>query len=57
VGKPLGNTTTWKTGVDGRIILKQVFQKWVGGIDWIGLAQERDSWQTLVNAVMKPRVP
>jgi hypothetical protein len=44
-------------GVDGRKILKQVFKKWGGGIDWIGLAQERDSWQALVNAVMNPRVP
>jgi hypothetical protein len=29
-------------GVDGRIILKWVFEKWVGGMDWIDLAQDRD---------------
>jgi len=28
--------------VDGRIILKFVFTKWDGGIDWIDPAQDRD---------------
>jgi len=28
-----------------------------GYIDWIGLAQDRDKWQTLVSAVMNLRVP
>jgi hypothetical protein len=27
------------------------------GVDWIGLAQKRDKWRTLVNAVMNLRVP
>ena len=26
-------------------------------VDWIGLAQDRDTWQTLVSAVMNLRVP
>jgi hypothetical protein len=27
-----------------------------GGVDWIGLAQDRYSWRALVNAVMKFQV-
>jgi len=28
-----------------------------GYMDWIGLARDRDSWRTLVSAVMNLRVP
>jgi hypothetical protein len=27
------------------------------GMDWIDLAQDRDQWMALVNAVLKLRVP
>ena len=43
--------------VDGKIILRWIFRKWVGGMDWIELAQDRDRWRPLVNAVMNLRVP
>jgi hypothetical protein len=29
-------------GVDGRIIVKWIFKKWDGGMDWIAMAQDRD---------------
>jgi hypothetical protein len=43
-------------GVDGRIILKWIFEKWDGGMEWIDLAEDRDRWLAVVNAVMNVRV-
>jgi hypothetical protein len=41
-------------GIDEIIIIKMHIQDegW-GSMDWIDLAQDRDRWQALVNAVMK----
>jgi hypothetical protein len=42
-------------GIDGRIILKWVFKKWNGGMEWICLAQDRDRWRASVNRVVNLR--
>jgi hypothetical protein len=54
---------------EGKIPLGRPRRRWVDimkmnlreiewdGVDWIDLAQERDHWRALVNAVMTLRVP
>ena len=44
-------------GVDGRIILKWIFGSEMGAMDWIDVAEDRDRWRAIVNAVMNIRVP
>ena len=48
------------SGVGWRIILKLIFEEcegWREGMDLIDLAQDRERWRSLVNAVMNLRVP
>jgi hypothetical protein len=58
VGKPDGKRSLerlrhrWEDNV--KMNLQEVG---CGGMDWIHLAQDRDRWRALVNAVMKIRVP
>jgi len=42
-------------GLDGRVILRWIWG--CGGMDWIELAQDRDKWRALLNAVMNLRLP
>ena len=54
---------------EGRRLLGRPRRRWVdnirmdlqevgcGCMDWIGLVQDRDSWGTLVSAIMNLRVP
>jgi len=42
--------------VDGNLILKLIFKNLGGAKEWIDLAQDKDKWRALVNAVMNLRV-
>ena len=44
-------------GVNGRIILRWILGSGLWEMDWIVLAQDRDRWRALVNAVMNIRFP
>jgi hypothetical protein len=44
-------------GVDGDNIKMDFQEVGGGGMDWIGLVQNRDRWRALVNAVMNVWVP
>jgi hypothetical protein len=43
-------------GVNGRMGLECILGRSVGGVEWIDLAQDRDRWRALVNAVMNLRI-
>jgi hypothetical protein len=43
-------------GVDGRMGSKWTLGILAGSVEWIHLAQDRDRWRAVVNAVMNLRV-
>jgi len=57
VRRPEGRNNLEDLGVDGRVILKWTFTKGDEGMEWIDLAQYRDTWRAFVSAVMNLRVP
>jgi hypothetical protein len=44
-------------GIDWRIILKWILEKWDGDMDWMDLAQDRDRWRAFMDTVMNLWVP
>jgi hypothetical protein len=38
--------------VDGNLILKWMFKKYDGDVDWFGLGQSWNKWQAVVNTAM-----
>ena len=57
VGKPEGNRPLGRPRRRWEDNIKLDLQKVGGGGDWMELAQDRDRWRALVNAVMNLWVP
>ena len=57
VGKPEGKRALGRPRRRWEDNTKMGLQEVGGGGDWMELAQDRDRWWTLVNAVMNIRVP
>jgi hypothetical protein len=51
--RPLGRTgRKWEDNIE-----KDLWEIRFGDVDWIHMAQDRDTWRALVNTMMNLRVP
>jgi hypothetical protein len=57
VGKPEGKRPLGRPRCRWEDIRMDLQEVGCGGMDWIGLAQDRHRWRATVNAVMNHRVP
>jgi hypothetical protein len=58
VGKPEGNSLLWRPSCRWEDNIKAyLLEVGCGSMDWIELAQNRERWPVLVNAVMNFQVP
>ena len=56
-GETAGREPLGRPRLDGSVILKWNFKKWLGDMEWFDLALDRGRWRAVVNAVMKFKVP
>jgi hypothetical protein len=57
VGRPEGRRPLGRPRHRWEVILKWIFKRFDGGMDWIELVEVRDRWRALVNAIMNLWVP
>jgi hypothetical protein len=57
VGRPDGRRPLGRPRCRWEENIKMDLKKWDGRMDWMELAQDRDRWRALVNALMSLPVP
>jgi hypothetical protein len=57
VSKQLGISRVVLSSIELVRIRKYLVELRWGDVDWIGLAQDRDRWRSLVNSVLNLQVP
>ena len=57
MGEPEGKRLLGRPKLRSKYDIRWIFRKCDRGMEWIDLAQDRDSWRTLVSVVMNRPVP